>query len=295
MRNFLKFSVFAICISSSAFLSAETLYYDNAVYDGEVVNGKRHGQGSIEYTSGHKYKGGWFLDTHKGKGTYTWTNGQKYVGEWLNNEHSGKGTYTQPNGRKYVGEFLNGEYSGKGRLTLSDGRKYAGEFLNGDYVGPSEKPDAVKIAPAQEYSQKINTKQSEKSASSTNLIWFLLLAILAAGSWYFFYTDRKKTEKPDLPFDEPDINAVEESKDPKPKPEDTESEEKSPIVMTLIKTVAVIPPFMLLGALIISASKGYPFDPMEVASGQLWLAFVLWPFAIGYLIWRRSSEKTSVQ
>jgi len=71
MRNFLKFSVFAICISSSAFLSAETLYYDNAVYDGEVVNGKRHGQGSIEYTSGHKYKGGWFLDTQKGKGTLT--------------------------------------------------------------------------------------------------------------------------------------------------------------------------------------------------------------------------------
>lgn len=33
MKNVLKFSVFAICISSSAFLSAETLYYDNAVYD----------------------------------------------------------------------------------------------------------------------------------------------------------------------------------------------------------------------------------------------------------------------
>lgn len=76
----------------------------------------------------------------------------------------------------------------------------------------------------------------------------------------------------------------------KPKIED--AEERSPFVMTLIKTAAVIPPLLLLGALMISASEGYPFDPMEVASGQFWLAFVLWPFAVGYLIWKRSSEKT---
>lgn len=57
MKNFLKLSVFTIYISSSAFLCAETLYYDNAEYVGEVVNGKRHGLGVTEFTNGQKYVG----------------------------------------------------------------------------------------------------------------------------------------------------------------------------------------------------------------------------------------------
>ena len=57
MKHLLKFSVFAICISSSAFLCAETLYYENAVYVGELVNGNPHGQGTIEFTVGYKYEG----------------------------------------------------------------------------------------------------------------------------------------------------------------------------------------------------------------------------------------------
>jgi hypothetical protein len=65
---------------------AETLYYDEAVYSGEVVNGKPHGQGTMEYTAGHKYVGEWFLGTRKGQGTYTWPDGQKYVGEYLNDK-----------------------------------------------------------------------------------------------------------------------------------------------------------------------------------------------------------------
>jgi hypothetical protein len=158
MRNFLKFSVFAICISSSAFLYAETLYYDNAVYDGEVVNGNPHGQGSIEHTDGYKYQGGWFLGTKKGNGTAAWSNGQKYLGEWPNDKRHGQGTLTRANGSTQSGFFE----------------------LN-KYVGPSEKPQAVDSAPIHEHPQKIITKQSEKSASSTNLVWSILLAALASG------------------------------------------------------------------------------------------------------------------
>ena len=78
MRNFLKFSVFAICISSSAFLSAETLYYDDAVYVGGVVNGNPHGQGSIEHTDGYKYEGEWFLETRRGQGTQIFADGRNW-------------------------------------------------------------------------------------------------------------------------------------------------------------------------------------------------------------------------
>jgi hypothetical protein len=76
MRTFLKFSVFAICISSSAFRIAETLYYDNAVYVGEVVNGNSHGQGTTEFTNGYKYEGGWILETRRGQGTQIFADGR---------------------------------------------------------------------------------------------------------------------------------------------------------------------------------------------------------------------------
>lgn len=49
-------------------------------YDGEIVNGKK-----------------------EGKGTMTWTNGDKYVGEWRDNKRNGKGTITFANGNKYDG------------------------------------------------------------------------------------------------------------------------------------------------------------------------------------------------
>ena len=39
--------------------AAETLYYDHAVYMGDVVNGKPHGRGSMDFASGQKYAGEW--------------------------------------------------------------------------------------------------------------------------------------------------------------------------------------------------------------------------------------------
>ena len=53
----------AICITASLPAVAETLYFGDAVYTGDVANGKPHGQGSMEHTSGQTYVGEYFLGT----------------------------------------------------------------------------------------------------------------------------------------------------------------------------------------------------------------------------------------
>ncbi len=74
-------ALIAICMMASLPPVAETLYYDDMVYTGDVAKGKPHGQGTMEYTSGQIYVGEYFLGTKKGKGTFTWPDEQKYVGE----------------------------------------------------------------------------------------------------------------------------------------------------------------------------------------------------------------------
>ena len=54
---------------------------DGGKYEGELKDGKRHGQG-----------------------TYTYSDGGKYEGEFKNGERHGQGILTSPNGKKYFGE-----------------------------------------------------------------------------------------------------------------------------------------------------------------------------------------------
>ena len=52
--------------------------------------------------------------------------------------------------------------------------------------------------------------------------------------------------------------------------------------------IAIIPPASLIGAWLINSANDLPTSFLEVASGQAWLAFILWPFAIGYVVWSRN-------
>jgi hypothetical protein len=282
MAKFVKSVIFAICVSHSTYLIAETLYYENAIYVGDVINGKPHGQGSIEFTNGYKYEGGWFLGTKKGVGTATyasghiyegeWLNGERhgqgtrtspnghiYEGEWLNGKEHGQGTYTWPNGQKYVGGWRNGEYHGQGTMFMASGRQKSGEYQYGEYVGGI-------LSGLGQSSKDVSINESGRlvgSIGKTNVIWFLVLAMLAAGNLYIVYGPANK------------------------------GTEMQSTMWTLIKVFSVVPSAALLGAFSISVSEGYPFDPMEVASGKtLFPIFLIWPFALGYLLLKRSKRST---
>lgn len=108
---------------------------DKSKYSGEFKNNLYHGQGTFISNEGNKYVGEWKDGEMEGKGTFTSNEGDKYVGEWKDGKMDGKGTFTKPNGEQYVGEFKKGKKHGKGSYSFSFGEKYVGEYKNDVYDG----------------------------------------------------------------------------------------------------------------------------------------------------------------
>ena len=52
------------------------------VYNGEHVNGCKHGQGTLVYITGGIYKGKWMKDQKHGQGLMTYYNGDTWKGKW---------------------------------------------------------------------------------------------------------------------------------------------------------------------------------------------------------------------
>ncbi len=80
-------------------------------YEGDTLNGKKHG-----------------------KGVYTWADGDRYEGDFVDDKRMGKGVYIWSNGNRYEGDFVHGEFHGQGTLYYKDGSKRTGTWRNDEYV-----------------------------------------------------------------------------------------------------------------------------------------------------------------
>jgi len=103
--------------------------FDKTKYEGQILDGQRHGKGKIEirkigvyqYMNG-RYDGYWENNQKSGKGkfsygllgTFYYDNGNKYEGDWKNDTMNGYGKYYFSNGDKYEGEWKDGKINGKG-------------------------------------------------------------------------------------------------------------------------------------------------------------------------------------
>ena len=103
-------------------------------YTGGFKDGVRHGDGVMLMPGGRKIVGVWENNEIR-EGTYTQPDGTIYEGQWKFRERNGQGTLSFPDGRKYVGEFKSGQRHGKGTMTYPDGRKYTGDFNYGERSG----------------------------------------------------------------------------------------------------------------------------------------------------------------
>ena len=118
-------------------------YTDGSRYEGEILNGKRHGRGIYVWSDGTRYTGDWRDGRKHGQGTYIWANGHRYAGEFRNDRRTGQGTYTWPDGGRYQGQFLNGKLHGRGTRTWANGERYEGEYRDdmrtgqGTYTWPN--------------------------------------------------------------------------------------------------------------------------------------------------------------
>ena len=134
---------------------------DGKQYRGEMLDGKRHGKGSITYPDGASYEGDWHNDWRHGHGEYKYTDGTWYKGQWEMGNRQGEGLCTYADGNMFQGSWVSNLPHGKGQCRFAEGSLYRGEFLMGKMHGfgtlirhdgtvafEGEWRDGEKVAPA---------------------------------------------------------------------------------------------------------------------------------------------------
>ena len=106
-------------------------------YIGKIVNGFRHGKGTLYYKNGSlKYEGDFAYDNFEGNGKCVYENGCYYIGEFKKGVKNGKGTLFYQNGRIwYEGDFVDDYYHGNGKLFDENGEYYIGQFYKNFFKG----------------------------------------------------------------------------------------------------------------------------------------------------------------
>lgn len=139
----------------------------NDRYEGEYLNGDRHGFGTYIYANGNKYSGEYKNDRPNGRGTMTFSSGDKYIGEVKNGKRHGKGTYFYADGERLTGTWNDNEY-----VDAKNYRKVENE--NSNFTKKTKSTDSSKL----------------KTSSSIKEYWWVL--ILLIGVIFFVYTQTKK-------------------------------------------------------------------------------------------------------
>jgi hypothetical protein len=106
----------------------EFVVKQNGQFEGNIINNKKEGLGTIIFPDGRKYVGEFKNDKYCGNGIFTFENGEKYIGEFENDLYYGNGTLNFANGSKYIGQFVNGKREGKGTMIFSNGNIHEGEY-----------------------------------------------------------------------------------------------------------------------------------------------------------------------
>ena len=68
--------------------------FDNGdIYQGELKNGKRHGEGAYQWHDNTTYIGEWKENIQDDDGICIWNNGNIYMGKWKNGKMNGDGKF----------------------------------------------------------------------------------------------------------------------------------------------------------------------------------------------------------
>ncbi|CCW70458.1 unnamed protein product [Phytomonas sp. Hart1] len=79
-----------------------------AIYDGQWLDGKMCGTGTLTFPSGCNYKGDFLVNYYHGVGKYAWPDGSYYKGEWKHSMMNGNGIYMDVSGKCWHGTFIDG-------------------------------------------------------------------------------------------------------------------------------------------------------------------------------------------
>lgn len=121
-----------------------TLYYGGRDgldrYQGRWSDGRRHGTGTLYYAPGNpdnlvKYDGQWQLDQATGRGTLCWQDGGKYVGQIKDGLPCGQGVLYHLDGAREEGAWKAGKLDGRATIYTSEDEKAVGQCVSGKRQG----------------------------------------------------------------------------------------------------------------------------------------------------------------
>ncbi|XP_044056560.1 ankyrin repeat and MYND domain-containing protein 1 isoform X2 [Siniperca chuatsi] len=102
---------------------------DGSRYEGEFVNGFKHGNGRYTWRNGEYYEGSFYKDYRHGDGLYCWPTGHKFTGKFYLNRKEGYGQQLFPDGVTFQGLYHADQRFGPGVVSYPDGRKDVGLWL----------------------------------------------------------------------------------------------------------------------------------------------------------------------
>ncbi|XP_031589653.2 ankyrin repeat and MYND domain-containing protein 1 isoform X1 [Oreochromis aureus] len=141
---------------------------DGSKYEGEFVNGLKHGKGRYSWTNGEYYEGSFYKDYKHGDGLYCWPTGQKFIGKFYLNRREGYGQQVFSDGAVFQGLYHMDQRFGPGVLKYPDGREDVGLWLKDHLLRlctPLEEGFSLKNCP--EYSAYMDPSVTEKSLTQS--------------------------------------------------------------------------------------------------------------------------------
>ena len=87
-------------------------YSNGEWYEGEFLNGQRHGEGVYHYPSGAYYEGQFVNGKRQGNGTFYYANKDRYTGGFYDDFCDGRGIYYFSDGEIKTGRWEKGVFKG---------------------------------------------------------------------------------------------------------------------------------------------------------------------------------------
>jgi hypothetical protein len=100
-------------------------------YQGDLKDGRFHGQGRAEMPNGDVYEGEFRDGQFTGEGSASLRDGTRYRGAFLDWKPHGNGRLIDPAGNVYEGGFRDGLFDGDGTLRLKNGQVRTGKWRKG--------------------------------------------------------------------------------------------------------------------------------------------------------------------
>ncbi len=114
---------------------AERIDESDGLYEGNISDGEKDGQGCYLWYNGNFYYGEWAKGKMEGSGMLFYANGGVIKGRFAAGRLSGLGRGMYSNGDTYVGMWRDGMFSGRGLFYVRTRNHWQlGEFVAGNLV-----------------------------------------------------------------------------------------------------------------------------------------------------------------